>query len=190
MSKKQFGTRLDPSLFDHAKAAAAKRHVPLCHLVETALIRELSDEVMQLERPAQVRVPPAAPAQVRVGLRPTKQLAVRIDWGLAARARAAASQRSVSLAALVSAGLKRELGDDAETAESLLAALVKVRTEAAAIVATVDRLAEAGSVQSPADTAPAGEDAAENEPPPPPAPEPEAVPRQPWWSRLLREQGP
>lgn len=179
MSKTQLGTRLDTDLFNRVKATAAKRGVPVCQLVETALIRGLSDEAMQLDRPAPHRPPPAAPAKVQVRPRPTKQLVVRIDWGLASRARTAASQRSVSLAALVSAGLKRELGDEAETAASLLAALVKVRTEAAAIVATVDRLA-------------GGDDAAENEGPPPPAPEPEVGtapaegPRQPWWSRRVR----
>ncbi len=76
------------------------------------------------------------------------QVNVRLERGLAERARTAASQRSVSLATLVALGLEHELGDEATAAGGLLAPLAAVQTELLALAATVERLSSAVAAQS------------------------------------------
>ncbi len=78
----------------------------------------------------------------------TKQLGVRIDRGLAARATAAAAQRSVSLAALVSAALEHELADEATAAGSLRAVLEATRAEVLRLVERLEALAPVVEVEA------------------------------------------
>ena len=79
----------------------------------------------------------------------TVQVNVRLERDLAERARAAASQRSISVATLISAALGRELSDETDAAEHVRAVLAATRADVGTLAAAADRLADAVIAQSP-----------------------------------------